>query len=229
MSEIIKTKLVGVTQDNEDGPSRQLIIKKCVGADEVLLLERETNNSYDSNAIAVYVAPDDDPWDDGEYQIGYISADLASRLAPIIDAGGRVTCVVLEKTGGLNGESFGVNVALGVYSTTEVAEYEKTKTSSSPFFTQPINQFTTTSNSPKQAQSIIQKPVKKGNYRIGTWRAIIGITLLFTAIFIFTINTDFIGFIIIIIFFLTPAIILLFPWERWLFDQIKKMFARKHS
>lgn len=228
MSEIIKTKLVGVTQINDDERTRQSIIKKYVNTDEVLLLERESANSIDPNAIAAYVAPDDDHWGDGEYQIGYLKSELASRLAPIIDAGGRVTCVVLEKTGGSNGEGFGVNVALGVYSPEEVIEYEKTKTSSFPMFTQSTSQSSTPSYSPAPPQTFIQKPKKIVNYKIGTWRAIIGVFMFIVGLTSLTAIKDDPSILVATAIFIIPAGILLLPWERWIYDQIKKMFARKH-
>jgi len=126
MPEIINTKVRGVTSEDEEEHPRQAIIKKFVRKDEVLLLEREKGNSYDKNAIAVYVAPDDDPWDEGEYKIGYISSDLAARLAPQMDSGCRITCAVLERTGG-GSENYGVNITLGVYSLEEVKEHEAQK------------------------------------------------------------------------------------------------------
>lgn len=127
MPEIIKTKIRGVSQENDDERSRQEIIRRCVQTDDLLLLEREQENLYDKNAIAVYAAPDDDPWDEGEYKIGYLSAELAAELAPKMDSGWQVTCAVLEKTGGADGESIGVNVALGVFTPEEVAQHEKEK------------------------------------------------------------------------------------------------------
>jgi restriction system protein len=127
MAENIKTKIRGVDQNDGGEISRQEVIRRCIKKDEILLLEREPLNQFDPNAISVWISPDKDPWDEGDYQVGYLSRELASRLSPIIDAGGRVTCAVLDKTGGSSGESYGVNVELGIYSVEEVAEYENKK------------------------------------------------------------------------------------------------------
>lgn len=130
MPEIIKTKLVGVSQaeDEDEMPSRQQIIKKYVHKEDILLLFREPENEYDPNAIAAHVDIDyDDPWGYGDYKIGYLSSDLASRYAALIDAGGIITCSVLDVTGGVDKKNYGVNVVLGIYSPEEVAEYNRQK------------------------------------------------------------------------------------------------------
>lgn len=217
MSEIIKTKLVGVALDNYEEHSRQEVIKRLVKTDENLFLEREPNNKFDNNAISVYVSPDEDPWDEGDYQIGYLSKDLATRLAPVIDSGGRVTCVVLDVTGGSNGENFGVNVALGVFSPEEVAEHEQTKLYndlSKPTIKIPSTQ--------KGGNSL-----KKGDYKIGGGRAIGGIILNLFSLIVFPLAKEDPTILILAFFFMALGIFLLFPWFRWIFDQIKKMFARK--
>jgi len=72
------TKVVGVTHLNPNGSSRQEIIRNCeVG--ERLQLVREPENPHDPSAIKVCR-------ESGE-QLGYISADLAYRMADEIDGG----------------------------------------------------------------------------------------------------------------------------------------------
>ena len=66
-----RTKLAGVTYDN-----RQQLISALRDGDELEFC-REPDNLYDTNAISVY----------NEYgnQLGYLRADLASELGPLMD------------------------------------------------------------------------------------------------------------------------------------------------
>ena len=92
----IETTVVGVTFEG-----RQAVVAKlCYG--EKILLRREPNNPYDSNAIRVERL-------DRE-QIGYINRDLADELAPTFDAHGvPVSGTVTQLTGSLSaGYSLGV-------------------------------------------------------------------------------------------------------------------------
>ncbi len=129
-----RTKIVGVSKVNSDGRSRQEIIRKFLEPEEVLLLKRETQNQYDENAIAVYVAPLNDPWHQGPYQIGYLSANLAAELAPKIDSGYRIIASVSEITGGeAEKETLGVNVLLEIFTPEEVAKNPQSFNSISQF------------------------------------------------------------------------------------------------
>lgn len=91
------TKVVGVTFND-----RQRFIPG-LRAGEELQLRRERWNQYDSNAIAVF--------DGRGNQLGYISKELASDLAPKMDAGILYRISVASVTGG-NGYSYGVNVSV---------------------------------------------------------------------------------------------------------------------
>lgn len=120
------TKIAGVTAFNDTGGvrrSRQIIIKRFVEIDQPLLLIRERQNTFDKNAIAVYVRPAEDPWHEGKYQIGYLSREVAAELAPLIDQGYGATCKVADVTGGEEGkEAIGVNIFMTVYTPQEVIE-----------------------------------------------------------------------------------------------------------
>ncbi len=107
MAETFHSKVVGVTKDNDDGQNRQEIIQRELEDGDLLFLDREPDNPYDSNAIAVVTS-------DFEKKIGYISSDLASRLAPQMDRGASIDCYVAEITGGGPGQSYGVNIRLTV-------------------------------------------------------------------------------------------------------------------
>ena len=107
MAETFHSKVTGVTKNNEDGSSRQGIIRKELKVGDMLLLDREPKNPYDRNAIAVVTS-------DNEKKIGYINAELASRLAPLMDRGHFIDCYVADITGGAPGESYGVNIRLTI-------------------------------------------------------------------------------------------------------------------
>lgn len=97
------TKVVGVSHDNDDGTSRQAIIRAC-SVGEQLHLVRDRANQYDHDAIRVLRA-------DGE-QVGFIRAELATELAPYMDRGTVVIATVTGLTGGAPGETHGVNILI---------------------------------------------------------------------------------------------------------------------
>lgn len=82
----VKLKVVGVTFNNDDGTSRQDIIKGLT-ISSPLTLRREPTNRFDTNAIAVWAS---------DKQVGYIGKDYASILAPMMDAGTQFSTIVGE-------------------------------------------------------------------------------------------------------------------------------------
>lgn len=97
------SKIVGVTYKNRDGSSRQNIIKRC-SVGELLELIREPKNEHDPNALKICRQ-------NGE-QLGYIGAEQAEELAPLMDSGKRVTATISDLTGGVGNESRGVNILI---------------------------------------------------------------------------------------------------------------------
>lgn len=101
------SKILGVTATNEDGYSRQRLIKRLrVGT--VLKLVRDPGNRYDPNAIEICTRK-------GK-MIGYLNQDLTEEISPLIDSGSHVECVVSELTGGgwLFKHTRGVNIELTI-------------------------------------------------------------------------------------------------------------------
>lgn len=96
------TKIVGVTFNNRDGRNRQDVVRELRCGQE-LFLHREYKNEHDAEAIAVATAE--------KVRVGYIHANLADRLAPVIDAGARFNVVVSSLTGG-DQENLGVNIRI---------------------------------------------------------------------------------------------------------------------
>ncbi|MCY3814795.1 MAG: HIRAN domain-containing protein [Gammaproteobacteria bacterium] len=97
MAEVIQTKIRGVSHHQ----------KACglVVDGQPLVLKRDPDNVYDSNAISVRTRH-------GEL-LGHVSAKLAADLAIFMDNGGDVTAVVTETTGGTRDKpTLGVNIKL---------------------------------------------------------------------------------------------------------------------
>ena len=82
----VKLKVVGVTFTNEDGTSRQHIIKELTANDNIVI-RREPTNKFDTNAIAVFTT---------KGQVGYIGKDYSSILSPMMDAGTQFNVTVAE-------------------------------------------------------------------------------------------------------------------------------------
>ena len=87
ISETIRTKVVGVTFQNDDGESRQDILSRMTG-DEEIEIEKTTYNGEP----AAYVK-----W--GNKILGYLSAELAKDLAARYP-NARYTAEILEISGG---------------------------------------------------------------------------------------------------------------------------------
>lgn len=89
------TKVAGVTFEG-----RQVLLPE-IHAGQPLRLVREPTNPHDPHAIAVCLL-------DGR-RLGYLSARLAGRLAPSMDAGARYTVTASQVTGG-GDRAYGLNV-----------------------------------------------------------------------------------------------------------------------
>ena len=93
------TKIVGVTKLNDKGIDIQTILP-TITEESDMILSRDKNNPYDENAIKVIA----------DYtHIGYIKAELAAELAPIMDSGKTVHVELLEVTGG-GDKKYGCNI-----------------------------------------------------------------------------------------------------------------------
>lgn len=104
----IHTKAVGMTYI--PGAEERIARVRMIGI-IYLVVERHYDNAADPNAIRLLLPGSGTPEDRA---VGYLSADLAARLAPILDAGEhRMRCRVEDVTGGVSGkEHYGLNVAL---------------------------------------------------------------------------------------------------------------------
>ena len=94
------TKVVGVTFEG-----RQEYVKQCREG-QALDLVRDKFNPYDQNAIAVYA---------GNHQVGFISKEIAAKMATQMDSGKLYTCEVSTVTGG-GGRYYGLNIKITEFS-----------------------------------------------------------------------------------------------------------------
>lgn len=101
------TKVVGVTRKNNDGTSRQKIIKQLRTGQELELVP-EPDNPFDSDAIKVCTKR-------GE-QVGYLEARLAGEVARRMRRGIKHTAKVLSIVGGFEGgKTLGCVLELTIY------------------------------------------------------------------------------------------------------------------
>lgn len=78
MNMVFTTKVVGLTFNKQYPKNIYSIAKDFALGNDSILLVREIDNEFDSNAVAVY---------HGQEQIGHIPAKLAAFIAPQIDSG----------------------------------------------------------------------------------------------------------------------------------------------
>ena len=76
-------------------------------------LRRDAHNPYDANAIAVMAhvvgrAP-------LHAHLGFVPKDIAARLAPIVDAGGRLRTTGFAFVGGYRGKNIGMRLDVEAY------------------------------------------------------------------------------------------------------------------
>ena len=89
----------GVTYINDDGSSRQEIVRNCKKGDELILL-REPSNPYDTSAIKVCASKKPSllsrllRCEPALAQLGYLSKHVASKVAHLMDEGTHVQAVV---------------------------------------------------------------------------------------------------------------------------------------
>lgn len=100
----VLTKVVCATKNNDEGVNIQNILPELEDGSK-LNFAREPNNPYDTNAIKVIC----------DYQhIGYIKAELAEEIAPIMDSGKELKGYITQITGGIDGKNYGCNIHISI-------------------------------------------------------------------------------------------------------------------
>ena len=100
---VIDTKVVGVSKINDDGSSRQELIRKLIREDDPIRLEPEPDNAYDPHAVRVL--------SNHGHQIGYLPRETAERVASAIENEATIHCRVAW-TGGEKFAGVGLRIEL---------------------------------------------------------------------------------------------------------------------
>lgn len=85
---VIETAIAGVTHNNDNGTSRQVIIRLCKVNDPLNLKHEAVEQ--DANAVKVLRGKGD--------QVGFLSRELAAEIAPLLDQGEIIHAEVVKKT-----------------------------------------------------------------------------------------------------------------------------------
>ncbi|MCK8826359.1 hypothetical protein MWH25_01180 [Natroniella acetigena] len=94
------SKITGVTHDNEDGSSRQKLLKGCE-VDQKLSLEHSPNY-YDLNAVKVL--------NNSGQQLGWLTKRVNKEIAGLLNAEEEVIVKIKEFTGGTKDRDTGCNI-----------------------------------------------------------------------------------------------------------------------
>jgi hypothetical protein len=87
----IYAEVVGVTEENFDGTSRQSILKKCRIGDRLDL--RHIASDEDEETVGVFLAT-------SREQLGWLVRELAHEIAPRLRKGGKVEAEIIRLPGG---------------------------------------------------------------------------------------------------------------------------------
>jgi hypothetical protein len=105
----VDTKVAGVTVGRRQEALQRLTRYQASNIN--ISLRRETTNEYDANAVAVIVSVENK----GSYTVGYLPRMLAAAIAPLIDAGKRVTAMFKEIRGKYhNYHNFGMALSVSI-------------------------------------------------------------------------------------------------------------------
>ena len=123
----LHTKIAGVTFEG-----RQETVKR-LSKGHPLIIERDPDNEYDRNAVAVLARFPSESHPTGEnnrenngenngrsaspeeLQVGFLNRELASQISPFLAGGGKAFALVSDLTGGVAGrEHRGVNIILAL-------------------------------------------------------------------------------------------------------------------
>ena len=108
------TRIKGVSFNNINPPDEyrqdiieELLQKGLLQRGTELVLQRQPDNPYDSNAIAIF--------SQGGKQLGYVDRNLASVYAEIMDKGYGVKAYVNNVLGGEDEYLYGVEIKIQIY------------------------------------------------------------------------------------------------------------------
>ena len=105
----IETKTAGVTHGNRQKLLARL--SRYSPEDITIQLQRESGNTYDSNAVQIVAAVRGK----GSAVMGYLNRQLAAAIAPLLDKGKEIHSTFKAITGGADYRlNYGLNVELAI-------------------------------------------------------------------------------------------------------------------
>ena len=102
MSYEIRTKIVGVSFNNEDGSNRQELIKQLNEGD-ILTIKHEPENKYDSNSHIIK---------HNDKIIGHLKKELAESIVKKVKSGEKILKISDWKKTGQEKHTLGVNIVI---------------------------------------------------------------------------------------------------------------------
>ncbi len=113
---MVRSKVAGVSFANDDGSSRQSIIRKYCRPGKMLEVRLEPDNRYSDDAMGLWVRG---RWlfiFPAGYQVGFIKNEIASQIREDVARGSPISVRILEVTGGgwFQRQYYGVNIEIRV-------------------------------------------------------------------------------------------------------------------
>jgi len=113
---MVRSKVAGVSFPNDDGSSRQRIIRKYCRAGKSLEVRLEPDNRYSDDAMGLWVRG---RWlliFPARYQIGHIKNEIATQIREDVIRGCPISVRILNVTGGgwFRKQYYGVNIEIRV-------------------------------------------------------------------------------------------------------------------
>jgi hypothetical protein len=116
IAKMVRSKVAGVSFPNDDGSSRQRIIRNYCRAGKLLEVRLEPDNRYSDDALGLWVRG---RWlfvFPASYQVGHIKNEIASQIREDVVRGCPISVRILDVTGGgwLRKRYYGVNIEIRV-------------------------------------------------------------------------------------------------------------------
>ena len=113
---MVRSKVAGVSFPNDDGSSRQRIIRKYCRAGKSLEVRLEPDDRYSEDAMGLWVRGRRLFIFPARYQIGHIKNEIATQIREDVVRGCPISVQILEVTGGgwFRKQYYGVNIEIRV-------------------------------------------------------------------------------------------------------------------
>ncbi len=113
---MVRSKVAGVSFPNDDGTSRQRIIRKYCRAGKSLEVRLEPDNRYSDDAMGLWVRGRRLFIFPARYQVGYIRNEIATQIREDVVRGCPISVRILDVTGGgwFRKQYYGLNIEIRV-------------------------------------------------------------------------------------------------------------------